>query len=761
MLSKVKRMKKIRKYAFLIVLGMILMWNHPIQSVYAQGEDNYTKEYDENLNLYILNNGDVIYHWDITDQGMHVDFPVILPSPNSTTSAIEDAFIELNIYQASPKPQDMGIYASEYGGYFEPDLPGNDWEYSFSHLTLEVDIDFDSDQNFSLGVTWLNNLVSQLETTLNVDFLQFSNSTPGDRWSCDYRAFPQDYDAIWDLVLEPFPCGNTTLLAKDEILKSDNKAIRIYANWDDENEEYRWEYTADLELYRENLLSIGKDSNMIYFRDLIGYTGDFQMPTWVNDSILDIYLYKGAEISSVFPSHSDEIQDRCHIERVLNFDGIMNGLLPEDANFGFIDTQESEPIINCIYTVDDTTVNYGEEINVTATFTNVGGQTAYDIDVDHPNLNNYNITTENLIYNIESLEPGETSTISTIYVCDHNSDNTPEYQLEYDYDATSNLDLADHWAQPQFSGERFYGYSNRIKLFQNNADPEPWMVVKYNIDNIGPQVGEEINITATITNIGDVYASNIKWDFNPFQNYGYYNELGMNLTDDSGIIERLDPLESVNVSALYTVDAYNRYFGGNCGYSCNLEFYSEEQDEEEDSIDMNSNDVGSSIYLIYPREDQIFGPVLIFEQEISAPSNDAGTIVSAQFTLRNIGTTPAYNVETHIGYDNYLWDSENYYLEFLEGFFPDFDYGTLYPGETLNYGARFTLLKNVSIENLSVTPYITYSVRQDSQTCYLTPNQISEGTKKLSGESIWMIVAIAAIVVIIGESFVFYKKVKM
>jgi len=761
-------MKKITKYAFLIVLGMILMWNHPIQLVNAQGEDNFTKEYDEYLNLYILNNGDVIYHWDITDQGMYVDFPVSLPDPNSTTSAIEDASIELNIYQASPKPQDLGIYASEYGGYFESDLPGNDWEYSFSHLTLEVDIDFDSIQNLSLGRTWRDNLVSELETTLNVDFLQYENDTYGSGlWSSEYRAFPQDYDIIWDLVLDPFPCGNTTLLPKEEILESDNKAIRINANWDDtdgdgDDEEYRWEYTADLELYREDLLSIGKDSNTIYFRDLLNYEGDFQMPTWVNESNLDIYLYKGAEISAVSPSPSDDVQDRGHIERELNYEGNMNGFLPESANFVFTDGQESEPILNSLFSVDDTTVNYGEEITVTGIITNVGGQTAYDIDVYYPSFSDFNLTSEELIDNIVSLESGESYSTSATYVCDDSGDDISNYQMYYYYDATANLELANHWSRPQYTGDRFYGSSNQIRLFQNDVDPEPWMVVEYNIDNIGPQVGEEINITATITNIGDVYASNIQWDFDPFPNYGYYeyNELGINLTDDSGIIERLDPLESVNVSALYTVDAYNRYFGGDCGFSCDLTFYNQNETNpiDMDSYNYGDNEAGSSVYSIYPRENQIFGPVLLFNEEISAPSSEEGALVTIDFTISNNGSTPAYNVYVHTDYND---GSQYFYLEYLEGFYPDFSLGTLYPGESLNYRSRFILLKNTSIANISVTPYITYSVRQDSETCFITPGQISEGKTKLSGETIWMIVAIAAIAVIIGESFVFYKKVKM
>ena len=559
------------------------------------------------------------------------------------------------------------------------------------------------------------------------------------------------------------------MLAKDEILKSNNKAIRINANWDDENDEYRWEYTADLELYREDLLKINKESeNTIYFNELLGYTENLEMPIWVNESSLNIYLYKGAEISSVTPAPSDDVQDRCHIERELSHDGNMNGYLPDDANFVFTDAQESQPILNSIFTVDDTTVNYGEEITVTATITNVGGQTAYDIDIDHPDFNNYNLTTENLIINIESLEPGESSTISTTYVCDHNSNNTPEYQIEYEYDATNNLDLANHWSRPQFSDYRFTGSSNRIKLFQNDADPEPWMIVNYTVDNIGPQVGETINISATITNIADVYASNIHWNFDRFPNGGYigYSELGLNLTDDSGIIERLDPSESVNVSTSYIVDAYNRYFGGDCGYSCDLTFYNQNETAQIDQIEMDSynyanNDAGSSVYMIYPRESQIFGPVLIFNQEISAPSSEAGTIVTIDFTISNNGTTPAYNVYANANYYDEYGTDEYFYIKYLEGIGPDVSIGTLYPGESLNYRTRFTLLKNTSIANLSVSPYITYSVREDSQICILTPNQISEGRKKLSMETIWMIVAIAAIVVIIGESFVFYKKVKM
>ncbi len=756
-------MKKISRYAFLFILGMILLWNHPIQSVIAQGEDNYTKEYDENLNLYILKNGDVVYHYDITDQGMYVDFPVSLSIPNSTTSTIEDVDVVLSIYQASPKPQDMGIYASGNGGFFESDLPGNDWEYSFSHLSLDVEIDFDSIQNISLGKPWLNDLVSQLETTLNVDFLQHSNYTSGGAvLNCNFRAFPQDYDSIWDLVLTPFPCGNTTLLPKDEILELENKAIRIDANWDDENDEYRWEYTADIELYREDLLSIGKESeNTIFFSDLLGYTENFQMPDWVNDSEINIYLYKGAEISLVEPAPSIELEDRCHIIREMNHDGNMNGFLPDDANFVFTDAQEPQPILNSVLTVDDTTVNYGEDITVSAIITNVGGQIAYNIDVSHTPFNNFNLTSGDLIDNIESLEPGESYEVSATFVCDHNNNITTEHQINYYYDATDSLNLANHWSRPQFSGDRFFGSSNRISLFQNSEDPKPWMVVKYDIDNIGPQVGETINITATITNIGDVYASDIQWDFNPFPNgyYYRYNELGLNLTDDSGIIERLDPSESVNVSVLYIVDAYNRYFGGDCGYSCDLEFYSEEEETtliEMDSYNYGRNDAGSSVYLIYPREDQIIGPILIFDQEISAPSGEKGSLITIDFTVTNIGTTPAYNVEANTDFQ----DGSDYYIKFLEGNDPDFLFGTLYPDETLNYRARFLLLKNVSIENLSVTPYITYSVRQDSETCYLTPNQIS-GSKKLSGETIWMIVALSAIAALIGESYYLYRKTKL
>ena len=61
------------------------------------------------------------------------------------------------------------------------------------------------------------------------------------------------------------------MLVKETILESENKAIRIDAEWDDDSddgddEEYRWEYIADLELYREDLVNISLESeNTIYF----------------------------------------------------------------------------------------------------------------------------------------------------------------------------------------------------------------------------------------------------------------------------------------------------------------------------------------------------------------------------------------------------------------------------------------------------------------------------------------------------------------
>ncbi|MHA1561343.1 MAG: hypothetical protein ACTSPA_04395 [Promethearchaeota archaeon] len=767
-------MKKITKYAFLILLGMILMWNHPIQSVKAQGEDDLTKEYDEDLDLYILKNGDVVYHWEITDQGMYVDFPVSLSPPNSTTSAIEDAVISLSVFQITPKPHDFGLEAAQYGGFMNWDLPGNDYEYGFSHLKLDVELFFDDIQNVSLGMSWLDNLISQLEIALNVDFLQYYNysSISSDRWYCNYRAFPQQYDDIWNLVLEPFPCGNTTLLPQSQFLESDNKAIRILAEWD-EDEEFRWEYETDLELYKNNKIQIEKESETsVYFNNILEYNGNLLLPTWVNESNLNIYLYKGAKISSVYPGYSDETQDRGHIERDLHYYGDHYNSLSAQANFNFTDTQESEPILNCFLTVDDTTVNYEEDITVTALITNVGGQTAYNIDIDQDDDyelisdGNFNLTSGTFLSNIDLLNPGESYETQLTLRCNHNSDRDREYQFDVAYDAISDLGLANHWSQPQTSGGRFTSSSNRIKIFQNDVDPEPWMVVSYNVTNLKPNVGENITINATIKNIGDVYASNIQWKFNQFLGYVYPSDLGFNWTDDSGIIERMDPGESINVSTLYTVDAYNRYYGGDCSFSCDLSFYNQNDTTTDlyiDSYDLDDNDAGSSRYLIYPQEEQVFGPLLIFNEVVSAPSNEIGSIVTIEFTVTNIGTTPAYNVNPHVNYFHSPGPDQYFYLERIEGNYLDFYFGTLYPGESINYKSRFKLLQNLSLDEISVTPYIAYSIRSDSDPFYMVPNQIASIPEKegLSGQSIWMIVALTAIAALIGESFIFYKKVKM
>ncbi|MHA1476262.1 MAG: hypothetical protein ACTSQ5_13885, partial [Promethearchaeota archaeon] len=165
----------------------------------------------------------------------------------------------------------------------------------------------------------------------------------------------------------------------------------------------------------------------------------------------------------------------------------------------------------------------------------------------------------------------------------------------------------------------------------------------------------------------------------------------------------------------------------------------------------------------YPQEEQVFGPLLIFNEVVSAPSNEIGSIVTIEFTVTNIGTTPAYNVNPHVNYFHSPGPDQYFYLERIEGNYLDFYFGTLYPGESINYKSRFKLLQNLSLDEISVTPYIAYSIRSDSDPFYMVPNQIASIPEKegLSGQSIWMIVALTAIAALIGESFIFYKKVKM
>jgi hypothetical protein len=762
----------------LTILGGILIGG--MSPVAGQDEPLLTEEYDENLSVYILKTGDTIYHWDIYDQGVTLDFPIPLYAPNVTSASLLDGEVVLTVIQSGARSQEMGLFASQYGGYMYNDLPGAESEYGFSHLLLQIDMQFDDLANITDGFEWVANVTSRLETAYGVDFLQFYNGThSGTWWETQYRAFPSDQTEIWDSLLDLFPCGETLLSTKTRFTDSTNKAIRLEADWDEydptpdsDESELRWEFTADVELLESNTLTIAEGgSNEVNFQKILGYTGDFLMPTWVDDANLDIYLYKGAEITSVYPETVDDGQNRAHIYREMERDGDLLGTFAESANFVFTDAKESEPILACVLTTNSTTVSNGEDLLITRTVTNVGGQTAYNIDFYEPyddliSTNNFDLISGDLFTPIETLAPGVANSSTAVLRLNSSADRTREYQFWAQYDATADPTEANHWSEPQNGDAQFTTVSNRIQTFQNDdgSDIDPWMIVTYEVSDYHPLVGDVVNISATIQNIGETQAENVEWQFNPFPNGGY---TGLNTSVESGVIPSIDAGSSANVSVLYKVDVYNRHFGGLGEISCDLEFdeYNTTDHVVMDSSSIYFADTGMARFLIYPNVGQNFGPQLDLSVVLTAPTTLVGDKVSVDFSITNVGDSPAYNVYPTASYRD---GNEVFYIEFYSGIDLGINLDVLHPGETVYFTARMKLLTAVAFEDLSIAPHVRYTIRDDdslwsSWTCIATPLQILEiveGTK-LSGQTIWMIIALSAIAIIAGESVILYRKIKM
>lgn len=743
------------------------------------GQEELTEEYNENLLVYILKSGDTIYHWDIEDHGVTLEFPITLEAPNLTSEALVDGEVILSVIQSGARSQEMGLFASQYGGYMFDDLPGAESEYGFSHLLLQIDMQYDDLANISDGFEWVANVTSRLEAAYDVDFLQFNNNTHDTTWwRSEYRAFPSDQTDIWDSLLDLFPCGESLLSTKTRFTDSTNKAIRLEADWDEydpspglDESELRWEFTADVELLESETLTINEDGdNEVNFQKILDYTGDFQMPDWVDLASLDIYLYKGAEITGTFKQTSNDGYERAHIYRQMQNTGELQGALAATEKFNFNDATESEPILACVLTTNSTTVNNGEDLLITRKLTNVGGQMAYNIDFSFPNVDdlispgNFDLISGDLFTSITALAPSEFNTSTAVVRLNSTANRSREYQYSVNFDATEDTSLPGHWSEPQTGGSRFTGVSNRIRTFQNNEDPLPWMVVTYDVSDHHPLVGDEIDFSATIQNIGDIAAENVVWQFYPFPDGEY---IGLNTSTDSGIIPLIDVGQNLTVSTIYKVDVYNRHFGGIGEMSCDLRFF---EFNTSNLITMNSDymgvaDTGVARFIVYPQTGISFGPQLDVSVVFSAPSTYIGDKVSVDFRITNVGDSPAYNVNPTASYRDY---DEVFYIDFYSGVELDENLGVLYPGETVFFTARMQLLADVAFDDLSITPYVEYSVHEDAHfdwewICMATPNQILEiveGTK-LSGQTIWMIIALSAIAVIAGESVILYRKIKM
>jgi len=465
-----------------------------------------------------------------------------------------------------------------------------------------------------------------------------------------------------------------------------------------------------------------------------------------------------------------------HIEREMERDGEMLGTLANSAFFNFTDSNVTQPILSCQLQSNATIVNQGDDLLITRIITNVGNEPAFNVDFvsiapDLISVDNFDIISGNITQSIAQLNPGQSTTETAVLRCNHNENRSDEYQFYMEYDAIANPSLANHWSEPQFDGDRYQKSSNVLSIFHNDVENYPWMLVNYEISAATPQVGDDITISATIKNMGETDAENIEWQVRAFPDYGYSCDLGINLTADSGIIPRLNSGASINLEINYTVDAYNRYFGGICEFSIDLQYDEIEgtQNIIMDSDNFYANDAGSAQYVVLPKQNQDIGPTLNLFYNIDMTSNQTGTTITLDCSISNNGTSPAYNTQFMTSYRD---GDEVFYTKYLSGIeiYPYLSLGVLQPGETVHFSTRFVLLENVESSNFSINPLLTYTIHEAPPTYgawngFTTMNQyqtiIDDTTPINKQATVWMIIAFTALTGIVIESVVLYRKIKI
>ncbi len=775
-------------FSSLLVASMLIL---NVNFVYAQNPEDLTVEYNEYLETYILSTGDSINHWEIYEQGSgKLNFPILLSDPNASSSAVIDGNIILTAVESAPLPLDLGLFAGQYGGFMYTDLDGEDWRYGYSHIFLEINLEFDDLANLTSGYSYRDAVLADFSENFGLNFYPYdSDAAGGNWWTFQYSLTLADYSYFFEAILDHFTLNENLLPKADRFLSSPNKAIRIQAQWDEfdpspssQDSELRWEYNADIHLFEQNTIEINQDGNtQVYFRDVLQKTGDIEIEDWVNDSSFDIYLYKGAKITEASnPTPTGTGQDYAHIYREMDTNGHVSGYLPDSAHFNFTHGIGLIPLLDVSLTVDDTTVGFNETIQVTRTITNVGNVTAYNIQTSQPGYdflsgNDFNLTSGDIFAEIDDLEPGEVDVDEMQILCNHNNTYSREYQVNLAYDATMDPGLDDHFSEPQYGASRYISASNRIRIHHNNATAQPWFTIDYDLSNHYPHVGEELTVDMRLTNIGDIDAEQINWEVLPFPDDNHESPIGYNTTPHTGNIARINAGEFTELSVIFDVEAYNHYFGSETGIACDLSFspFNETTTISMNSDNNNYNDAGSTRILILPEEEVIIGPILKVDVELEPIIGIAGDSLDIMYNITNMGNSIAYNVDPTARFQ-YPGAPKDYNLTYHGGYdlFSGGNLGDLNPGESYIFNSRYLLLTNISMTNFTIQPLVEYDYLESGNpnnyafNCFATSQNfnfeelLGESEKGVNAARVWMIISFVAIAGLVAESIVLYKKIK-
>ncbi|MBD3187090.1 hypothetical protein GF325_09700 [Candidatus Bathyarchaeota archaeon] len=551
----------------------------------------------EDLSSELLKDGSLVNRWLLVDQGHGlVSLPMTLEQNISDVNgALLDLMIRLVVVHNEKIDLSWGPCAHENLG--EPDMY-SDYEAVNSHVFLEYLALVNESAHVANVEDTLDLYTQELESIWSgLAFHQFdysdTNAGGGRRYlSIQLRAFPSTSilkDALGDLLDSHLPNdAGIFRIDKSDFLGDFKKSIQIVANWDGldddpANDQYydydqteqdeRWEFSASIFHHDKKKINIKSDStNTLKFSKIMPFSGSLPSNPVANVSRFSIRLYHGTEIIGATPNLVTMTRSRSMYS--MDMLGTGEGAsyqLPESANLNFTDGDTGVPVLKIDVDVDSHMKTSGENVTFSYNVTNIGDSTAYDVELedgfsqfiimiwldglpggfsivegDSDSDGDVNMTWSEILPGESKYHEGIVNGVPTLF---YRIASNPIAR----YHAASNYDDTNTWARNPddpsggytVTGEhRKVSYTTGVTLLEVSLD--------INNDDPSHAIGDTMTATLEISNHGDVNATDLSWRA---------PELGINLTDASGSINLLEPNETVVVSTQFLLDLRFRYQG--------------------------------------------------------------------------------------------------------------------------------------------------------------------------------------------------------
>ncbi|MFX0211575.1 MAG: hypothetical protein ACFFDT_36695 [Candidatus Hodarchaeota archaeon] len=646
----------------------------------------------EDLEIKIMKDGSVSKLWSLVDHGIgNISFPIPLPTPvNSSSDAIQDLRVRLAIVQHEEFPPSWGpITYRDFGSDFIYD---DDLESIITHIYLEFYVLMEDSDNQTIIFQVLDSFVNQLEELWEeVKFYKYTQSTSGPG-SCRlrqvWRAFPSEdtLKTVFEYLLDNCLPTNQGLfrIEKTDFLKAPHKNVQLAANWDGSEEdsaddysqepyidgdvEYfdeRWELIAGVYECNHQMITIRENNiNRLDFNEIIPFSESLGSHPKANESEFRINLYHGSQIVAAKPNFINSPKYRnLYTLNMLDDSGEEDYTLPDYSHLNFTDGTKSVPILNIETTTNEHIVEYGNNVTLYYNVTNIGDETAYSVQlVDDlsmtPRFAEFTIMegdsdSDGEIDNTwEKIESGESQIFQAIINC-YESAGYFISNPEVEYHSSTYADLNEWERNPRDYSGGYEVYGQELLVLCN--DSAAILTVDIDIPKTSVTIGDHLTVNLTVKNVGDKNITNVVWQAPIF---------GINTSQASGVIENINPDETVYLNTSFQIDSYSRYMGDFIEPGLYSEGFVEYIFRGDTLLILDGDKI---VLNIFPKADEEYGPLIMLWRDQSELTEMPGEDKYYQVTIyaKNYGNAAAYNVMID---DNY--PLENFTL--ISGSFLEF-----------------------------------------------------------------------------------------